>query len=85
MIQGLIWLLEWKARIAMGGYDKLAQIAPIEVVEQGVELLKDIEAGKLNVSYHVLENLQQVFDQWLTTDSLQQTQELLLSLLSWMR
>lgn len=85
MIQGLIWLLEWKARIAMGGYDKLAQLAPIEVIEQGVELLKDIEAGKLNVSYQVLEGLQQAMDQLLTVESFQQVQELLLSILPWLQ
>lgn len=85
MFQGLIWLLEWKARIAMGGYDKLAQLAPIEVIEQGVELLKNIEAGKLNVSHQALEGLQQLMDQLATPESLQHAQELLLSILPWIQ
>ena len=61
MFQGLIQLLEWKARLAMGGYEKISHLVPLEVIEEGVKLLKGVEAEKLELSKQLIETLQNFF------------------------
>ena len=61
MGDALIWLLEWQTRIAIGGYEKITHLVPLEIIEQGVELLKGMETEKLEVSKQLIETIQTFF------------------------
>lgn len=61
MAQWMITLLEWQTRIKIGGYEKLSALAPMEVVDQGVELLKGFELEKLEFSKQMIEQLLNLF------------------------
>ena len=77
VINGLVRVLEWKARVTIAGYDKMGQLLPMELFQQGIDLAQLYELKKVGLTKEMIEAIQEAF----TEDTSKQVNEVVVALM----